>query len=192
MNSSSMAMAVPDAVTPEQKIVNEFFGPQPMESPRMKRHMHFHDAQENQLQTGGYGQRLLLFHREFLREFDAFRKHLGAPPVEAWDPAAEIPSELIHVPRVTSFPFDADELCGTPAWLTLAGGTAQDPLWDYTNLTQFPSLDQLGFSIDCDWHNRVHRTIGGDMATMHMAPLDPVFWCWHKWIDDIVVTWESR
>lgn len=158
----------------------------------MKRHMKFHMANENETQTTDYGQRFLIFHRKFLSEFEIFRKGHNMPPVQAWNPATEIPAELAHSPRVTSFPFKADAMCATPAWLTTGGGILEDPLWSYTNLKQFASLDELGRSIDFDWHNRVHRTIGGDMSTMHMSPFDPVFWCWHKWIDEITIRWEAR
>ena len=43
---------------------------------------------------------------------------------------------------------------------------------------------------DSGWHGAVHNAIGGDMATFN-SPIDPVFWRWHKWIDQIRSTWEA-
>jgi hypothetical protein len=59
-----------------------------------------------------------------------------------------------------------------------------------TRLWQFASLDQLGFAIDAGWHGKVHNTIGGDMQQFH-SPIDPIFWPWHKWIEEIRSQWAS-
>jgi Common central domain of tyrosinase len=55
---------------------------------------------------------------------------------------------------------------------------------------EFASLDQLGRAIDAGWHARVHNTIGGDMRETH-SPIDPIFWPWHMWIDEIRSRWAS-
>jgi len=174
----------------------EYFGPaDPMSSPRMMSHMDWHTAPENQARTGNYGERFLLFHKDFIDSFDAWRLTKGLMPVTAWDPATPIPAYLSHdhtlmAARNTSDPAAADPACITPTWATMAGGTTPDPLHGYTMLSQFQSLDELGRSIDSGWHGRVHNTIGGDMSTFH-SPIDPVFWRWHKWIDNVRGAWET-
>lgn len=80
--------------------------------------------------------------------------------------------------------------CKTPTWATLAGGTDPDPVYGYTSLAEFQSLDQLGRSIDHGWHGTVHNTIGGDMSQFH-SPIDPIFWRWHRWVDQVRATWTA-
>jgi hypothetical protein len=91
--------------------------------------------------------------------------------------------------RSTSDPYSVNPACKTPTWATIGGGTEFDPLYGYTRLAQFQSLDELGRSIDDGWHGTVHNTIGGDMATFS-SPIDPIFWRWHRWIDDVRRAWE--
>lgn len=174
----------------------QYFGPDPENSPQMMAHMDWHNAPENQNQTGNYGERFLDFHRDYVAQFDAFRKTKGYLPVSGWDPATPIPPGLEHphtlvAARATSDPYAANPACKTPTWATIAGGTDTDPLYGYTKLGQFQSLDELGRSIDDGWHGTVHNTIGGDMATF-MSPIDPIFWRWHKWIDNIRAAWALQ
>lgn len=177
----------------EDELGWEYFGGDPENSPRMQAHMDWHTAPENQNRTGNYGERFLDFHRDYVAQFDTFRVSKGLLPVSGWDPATAIPANLDHPhvlmgARATSNPYSIDPGCKTPTWATLAGGTALDPLYGYTSLGQFQSLDELGRAIDDGWHGTVHNTIGGDMMTF-MSPIDPVFWRWHKWIDNVRATW---
>jgi len=179
----------------EDELGWEYFGGDPANSPKMQEHMDWHTAPENQGRTGNYGERFLDFHRDYVGKFDTFRIGKGLLPVSGWDPATPIPPDLDHPhvlmsARSTSNPAAINPACVTPTWLTLAGGTQPDPLYGYTKLGQFQSLDQLGRSIDDGWHGSVHNTIGGDMASF-MSPIDPVFWRWHKWIDNIRASWEA-
>jgi hypothetical protein len=172
----------------------EYFGDDPEQSPRMMEHMDWHALPENQNRTGNYGERFLDFHRDYIAKFDQFRIGKNLLPVSGWDPATPIPPDLSH-PRVliqarsTSNPYSVNPACRTPTWATLAGGTEFDPLYGHTRLGQFQSLDELGRSIDDGWHGTVHNTIGGDMATFS-SPIDPIFWRWHRWIDDVRRAWE--
>ncbi len=173
----------------------EYFGGDPMNSPKMMEHMDWHNAPENQNETGNYGERFFLFHQQFIDKFDAFRHTKGLLAVSGWDPTTPIPADLAHdhtltAPRSTDNPFSINPQCKTPTWATVAGGTETDPLYGHTSLSQFLSLDQLGRSIDSGWHGTVHNTIGGDMKQFH-SPIDPVFWRWHRWIDNVRVAWES-
>lgn len=161
----------------------------------MMEHMDWHSAPENQFRTGNYGERFLLFHKQYIDKFDVFRHSKGFMAVVGWDPSTIIPPNLPHdviltAPRATNDPYSVNHACKTPTWLTLAGGTDIDPLHGYTSLCQFQSLDELGRSIDSGWHGAVHNTIGGDMSQFH-SPVDPIFWPWHKWVDNVRATWQQ-
>lgn len=171
----------------------EYFGPDPENSPRMTEHMDWHEDPQNQNQTGNYGERFLLFHKQYVDKFDAFRNTKGLLPVTPWDPTTPIPPSLSHdhilmMARDTDNPFAVDPSCRTPTWATIAGGADIDPVHGYTQLSQFQSLDELGRSIDHGWHGTVHNTIGGDMSMFH-SPIDPIFWRWHRWVDRIRSSW---
>lgn len=172
----------------------EYFGPEPRMSPRMMEHHDFHMKPENMNKTGNYGERFLLFHRQYVDKFDAFRATKGLPPVTAWDPSTPIPANLAHdhplvLPRLNNDPSSVDPGCSTPTWATIQGGSTPAPGYGYLKLADFKSLDELGRAIDCGWHMKVHVTIGGDMGDLRIAPIDPVFWRWHHWIDNIRVNW---
>ena len=173
----------------------EYFGGDPMNSPRMMEHMDWHNDPANHARTGNYGERFLQFHEQYIAEFDSFRATKGLIPVDGWDPATPIPAYLSHdhalsAPRNSDNPYSINPHCRTPTWATTAGGTDPDPVYGHTSLLQFTSLDELGRSIDSGWHSTVHNSIGGDMATFN-SPIDPIFWRWHKWIDQIRSTWEA-
>lgn len=173
----------------------EYFGNDPANSPQMQEHMDWHMAPENQSRIGNYGERFLLFHKAYIEKFDVFRMTKTLLPVSGWDPATKIPAafahpRVLHAARHTDDPFSVAPGCKTPTWCTVTGGSDMDPVYGYTRLLQFQSMDELGRSIDSGWHGTVHNTIGGDMASFD-SPIDPVFWRWHKWIDTIRSTWEA-
>jgi hypothetical protein len=182
-------------VSAEDDLGWEYFGPDPMNSPRMMEHMDWHNDPQNRQRTGNYGERFLEFHRQFIDKFDAFRATKSLLQVEPWDPSTQIPGYLSHdyilmAARQTDYPFSINPHCKTPTWATAAGGTDPDPLFGHTSLLQFASLDQLGRSIDGGWHGTVHNTIGGDMSQFH-SPIDPIFWRWHRWVDGVRSTWVA-
>src|SRR5215831_15977356 len=126
----------------------EYFGPDPMTLPRMTEHMDWHNDPQNKNQLENYGERFLDFHQQFIAKFDAFRATKGLLPVSSYDPATKIPADLSHdhvltAPRVTDNPSAVDAACKTPTWLTDAGRTDTAPIYGYTNLCQFKSLDEL-------------------------------------------------
>lgn len=173
----------------------EYFENDPEHSPRMQEHMDWHMAPENMARTGNYGERFLSFHKQYIDKFDAFRATKGLLPVTGWDPATPIPPAFAHphtltAARHTDNPNSVDPHCKTPSWATPAGGSEPAPIYGYTSLAQFGSLDELGRAIDSGWHGTVHNTIGGDMSQFH-SPIDPIFWRWHRWIDNVRATWET-
>ena len=173
----------------------EYFGDDPENSPRMTEHMDWHNDPFNHNKTGNYGERFLLFHKQYVDKFDAFRLTKGLFPVSGWDPTTPIPSSLSHdhvlmEGRDTDDPYSVNSGCRTPTWATIAGGADIDPIHGYTQLGQFQSLDELGRSIDAGWHGTVHNTIGGDMSMFH-SPIDPIFWRWHRWVDNVRAAWVA-
>ena len=54
-----------------------------------------------------------------------------------------------------------------------------------TKLGDFRSADHLASELEWTWHGDVHGYIGGDMSDFYVAPKDPVFWMWHKYIDTV-------
>jgi hypothetical protein len=176
----------------EEQLVQDYFGPNPHQSPRLKEHGDWHHS-HNPSQAD-YGESFLSFHQQYIGRFDQFRQQNGFFPLVSWDPSTEIPADVPHDailegPRSTNFPFQVDAACKTPTWLTVAGGSDSDPIYGYNSLCQFRSLDELGRAIDSGWHGTVHNTIGGDMADPHVSPIDPIFFRWHKWIDNIRTAW---
>jgi Common central domain of tyrosinase len=197
---------------PEEQLVRDYFGDakgehtekEIMKTERMMKHHHWHMDPANMSRLGNYGERFLLFHKQYIEEFDNFRISKGHLRVSSWNPSTPIPDRLAHeVPlmakdeyhpkgglRDTNNPYSVDTLCKTPSWLTFSGGSGPDPIYGHRALWQFASLDQLGFAIDAGWHSKVHNTIGGDMQQYH-SPIDPIFWPWHKWIEEIRSQWTS-
>lgn len=140
-----------------------------------------------------YGELFLAMHGHMLMGYDEWRSSQGYPPTPAWDPATPIPESAPHARRDTSDPARICHNCITPTWFTLEGGEAADPHSGAHRLADFESADQLGRSINAPgapaWHTSVHDAIGGDMGDNSTAPLDPVFWMFHKTIDDTFRTW---
>ena len=83
-----------------------------------------------------------------------------------------------------------------PTWATLGGGAVADPLWGYTRLCDFPSVNRLAKSLDSGYHSEVHNGraggVGGDMDWPWTAPRDPVFWSWHLFLDGVFHVWEDH
>jgi hypothetical protein len=138
-----------------------------------------------------YGIGFLTFHRGFVRHYDEWRLAHGYAVVVPWDPGTPIPADVPHPGRKTEDPSAEDPLCRRPVWLTAEGGAdgARDPDFGASKLAEFTSSNQLGRSIDSPtsprWHLRVHDTVGGDFGHPTKLVLDPIFWRWHKFVDDI-------
>ncbi len=131
-------------------------------------------------------ERFVLFHREFLRAYNAWRELFGYLPVEA----------------VTS-PDEPGGGLEPPSYLTEEGGRSRltmDDGVEVVRLADFASLRQLGTAIESPWHNSGHgvearRMIGGerpnsDMASVLRAPTCEVFYQWHTRVDAVAREWE--
>ena len=142
-----------------------------------------------------FGERFFVFHRETLRRFDRWRAQHGFGPIQPWDPGTPIPDDVPHARRDSSDPSAVDPRCRRPSWFTTAGGEQRDPQTGARSLADFSTSSLLGASInapgDPSWHGSVHNAIGGDMGDLHTAPRDPIFWRFHKLLDDIWVEWHQ-
>jgi hypothetical protein len=58
----------------------------------------------------------------------------------------------------------------------------QDALQDFR-----PDQKLLGCALTHPYHNDRHSTVGGDMGSTASSPRDPIFWRFHKFIDNISV-----
>jgi Common central domain of tyrosinase len=58
------------------------------------------------------------------------------------------------------------------------------------DLCDIPTLDALGDDIN-EWHGDVHIAVGGTMRDPAVSPAAPIFWCWHAFIDDVDLDWET-
>ncbi len=142
----------------------------------------------------GSGEHFLMWHRYFMRRLEDYLGAQGAyhsVPIPIWNPATPIPVELrarINNPN-PNLPL--------PAWATVQGGTARDPIFSYTSLLQFRSTDELGRALGANYHGQVHAAndihiaVGGDMNTF-ASPRAPIFFPWHSFLDEVLVEWQRR
>lgn len=144
-----------------------------------------------------YGANFFDFHRAFIKAFADFRAFFGYPAIgPAYDPATTIPSGpgIDHPGRATNSPN-----LPTPTEFTTTGTTPHVPLGPSSpgecdvpitpepqKLQDWPGdQNALACAVTAPWHNTVHVTIGGDMAAPQTAPLDPVFWRWHTFVEGV-------
>jgi hypothetical protein len=155
------------------------------------------------------GDSFLQFHKLYLAHFDAFRSVFGYPPIEAWDPGTPLPSgsDVDHEAR-SNTSYIPDVL---PSWFmahpsgngperepnpNLPCETADAPSISWPARTQDslndfePDKELLGCTLTHPYHNTRHVAVGGrgeggDMSTAERAPMDPIFWRLHKYIDNV-------
>lgn len=140
--------------------------------------------------TGTPPTSFLVFHHDLIHTYETWRSANGHPALVSYSPATAIPAAFAHdpacPPRASGNPGMA-----TPTWATLPGGAAPDPLFGYRKLCDFRNPDELSLSLE-GWHNDVHGIINGDMGSPDFAPRDPVFWAWHRFLDDLFHLWENN
>lgn len=186
---SLLSCGTDDRVAPEEaRILAEYLAERP-ELP--SEHGEWHESNAPGLE--GYGELFLTMHGHMAMAYDEWRSARGYEATPAWDPALPIPEFAPHPGRKTSNPASKSENCVRPSWFTIEGGEAVDPHSNARRLADFKTADQLGRSINAPgapaWHTSVHDTIGGDMGDNSTAALDPVFWLFHRTVDDVFRNW---
>lgn len=133
------------------------------------------------------------FHHVLVHDYEAWRARLGHPALVAWDPATPIPFAFTYdaTPPCRARATD-DPAVPLPSWATLAGGADQDPLYGHRALCQFSSVAQLAnaLAVPGGFHESVHGTVRGEMQRASTSEKDPVFWAFHRFVDDLFHSWE--
>ncbi len=127
--------------------------------------------------------RFILFHRNFLDAYDAWRETFGYLPLE-------------EEPDITKPGGGLEK----PSYLSQEGGTERSPRHGAEKLSDFETLSNLGDDLESPWHNMGHMTearriIDGatpnsGMGSVARAPTREVFFVWHKKIDNVAKEWE--
>jgi hypothetical protein len=146
------------------------------------------------------------FHNKYIKHFNEWRELFGYPAIEPWDPGTELKTGndtgSHHKTRNRSY--DPEPL---PTWFQPVPGPengnttrsldifvppceeydAPPPDWPFPTqdeLSDFPpDMDLLGCALTHPYHNYRHGEIGGDMNNPSTAPLDPIFWRYHLFIN---------
>jgi hypothetical protein len=145
------------------------------------------------------GEEFFLYHKRLISTFDSWRETFGYSKIIAWDPATSPPTgkDLDNEGREPIYVAQP-----IPSFFTIEGRTedstdrgpvksACDPYYNkgtnqsITKLGDFLNADYLASELEATWHGEVHGYIGGDMNNFFLAPKDPVFWMWHKYIDTV-------
>ncbi len=154
------------------------------------------------------GEKFFTFHKLFLDHFDAFRTDFGYPAIEAWDPGTAFKngSDVDFSTRSES----GYILQKLPSWFEVhPSGTSRPeresngmrcekdypPSASWPDKTQDslndfePNQELLGCALTYPYHDHIHSIVGGNktgsMTYADSAPLDPLFWRLHKFIDTI-------
>ncbi len=137
-----------------------------------------------------FGDHFVYWHREYVAAYEAWRAENGHPVLVGVDPAKPIPADFAYeFPGRGCVPGRGDPEVMLPTWATVEGGTDEDPVFGYTRLCDFQDVNQFGKAIGSRYHASVHAAIGGDMGT-GQGPRDPVFWGFHRYLDDVALGFE--
>jgi hypothetical protein len=146
----------------------------------------------------GSGREFLEFHRnQMMAEFEAFIRRNGKTikEVPAWDPSKPVPDAFLKDPN-PSFPKAQPQTFREPTWFRLRGGRTTDALFGAKKLGDFKTVDDLGRSLGTgkngamSHHARGHVEIAGTMNSFR-SPKHPIFFPWHKHVDQIYAAWQT-
>jgi hypothetical protein len=182
------------------------------ESRVLQEHIRWHTGRNPVDGTyNGEGDSFFYFHKLFLDHFNAFRVEFGYPPIVAWDPSTllQTGSEVDFSPRNESgyspeklpswfqpHPFGQDKMerPERPSYgLACEKADAPSISWPYKtqdSLNDFePDKELLGCVLTLPYHTSIHIKVGGNrvgsISYAETAPLDPLFWRLHKFIDNV-------
>ncbi|KJS16442.1 MAG: hypothetical protein VR69_08710 [Peptococcaceae bacterium BRH_c4b] len=123
----------------------------------------------------------LTFHRDLISGLENFLSDQGYTqfvPLPAWNPRNPIPEEF-NIPST-----------GPGRLRNLNPDVNFSPEFDQENFNNFGTEEELGEAL-MTRHNLVHARIGGIMNNTRLAPLAPIFWPFHGFIDDIWRDWQE-
>jgi hypothetical protein len=146
------------------------------------------------------GESFFVFHKGIISTFDSWRKTFGYENITAWDPATDLPQGIdgYDVNRFSPYQpqlipsYLTDEGGNTYSICSAAGSSPQGYNYNITKLSDFTNASDLANELEASWHGQLHMMIGGrtpdgfpgNMAAFNLAPKDPVFWGWHKYLDE--------
>ncbi len=164
-------------------------------------HSAWHSANRRDIgDSSSFGVNFTMFHREMIAHYDAWRVENGFSPVEPWDPSTPVPAEFAYVRPGCLVRANEDPKSQLPTWATVEGGEEASPIWGYTSLCEFPSLNRFAKALttgefpqgNLSYHDSVHSGVAGDLFPVWTAPRDPLFYAWHKHLDLVIATWETK
>ncbi len=141
-----------------------------------------------------YGDIFVLWHREFVGTYEAWREAEGHPPLPAWDPGTPLPPNLAYsFPGRGCLPGGQDDPgLPLPTWATLEGGSDQDPVFGNTAMCQYEGLNQFGKALAAGYHPLVHQAMGEGVGPVSAQdPREPWFWSFHRFLDDVTLDFEA-
>ena len=183
----------------------------------------------------GRSMRWYAFHRQFEIDFNAWRETIGLSPIESveWCPdmlltegqggagllAGVHPAGCVTglnrpdnepCPGCEAFPqcmfFAGAGPSGCPTAPSANCGAPGGTTLPYTNLGQFPNVDEVSEVLDAYFHGSMHGAVAHancntegpgqdcynrDCANPSCSPRDPMFWRLHKALDDVVRAWQD-
>lgn len=135
---------------------------------------------EKHFPTAHGGVRFILWHRNFLKGFDAWQRNDCLEeesefiPLAFWYPGDPIPSE---------FAFEGRNVEISPRILPQSLATKN-------GLENLTDVEAFANELESTYHDGIHGEIGGVMLGGR-SPEDPIFWPMHAFFDHISANWES-
>lgn len=130
-----------------------------------------------------------VFHSQMLDTTDSWRQTFGPYPlIVPWNGTRPLPAGVaIDHPGRRAF-----GQAPLPSYYTKAGGALPSPCLGKTALSGpngFASIAELATDMEGNYHGDGHVAVGGEMGRIFTSPKDPIFYRWHKNLDNIYKSW---
>lgn len=156
------------------------------------------------------GEEFFKFHKSIIFTFDSWRTTFGYQNISALDPSKPLPNKTEFVDKNRLYPYIPQLM---PSYYTIDGGrtfslcsaVSERPgnsqlginpyHYNVLKLGDFKNASDLANELEPTWHGTIHVDIGGvtpdqtkfgDMSVFNLAPKDPLFWKWHKYLDQYI------
>lgn len=132
-----------------------------------------------------FDRHLFTHHEQYVRAMEDWIRArpggAGFVPLPKWNPANPIPPEFnIVKPRDNGVP--------RPPLQNLNPNRPRSAEFGPQAVCGFPNTDAVANQMN-GWHGSVHIAIGGTMADADIASAAPIFWPWHKYVNE---SYEDR